>query len=265
MFKKSKDSVDINKIDVSAEDEERFSKALSYLEKTDEKDVDDEDVMALASNVTIQHKDRKKTKIESLGLGKFCVYVWMMHGSTLSITDYKNMLVKEQKRRDIDKAWDKTKKDELVTNDDVKEFLEVLVNQHPIVLQTLFMCRRADVEAMREIVDDFSLLLARIKSLYGLQQKLLSEGKHQRYLEAQKVLNSAQELYYKYTKEIKQRVTVDTLETHLDFILNVIRDAYYINAAQKEKLFDDIANELRKSSTYFSESEIIEGTFEIKD
>jgi len=222
-------------------------------------------VMALATAFETRDVDeRKKTRVEYLGLGKFCVYLWMMHGSAMSISDYQKMLVKEQKRRDIDKAWDKTKKSELINKDDIKRFLQVLVNQHPIVLQTLFMCRRADVEAMREIVDDFSLLLARIKSLYGLQEKLLSEGKTQRYLDTQKVLNSAQELYYKYTKEIKQRVTIDTLETHLDFIFTVIRDAHYLNANQKDKLLDDIAGELKRSSNYFSESDIIEGSFEVK-
>lgn len=252
---------------VSAEEGINVNKGLAYLE-TNKVNLNDQDIEGLAGLVQVHQIDanRPKSKIESLGLAAFVTHLWMMYSNSLSLKDYQVLIVKEQKRRDPSKAWKKEEDDtELVKVNDVREFMDLLLRQHPIVLEQLFLSRRSDIEATRSIVDDFSLILERIKELDGMAKKLLAENKTARYIDVQKALNAAQDLYYKYTKEIKQRITFETLENHIEFIFSVIRDVPYLDATQKSQLFDDIAAQLQRSSNYFSDNPtVIDGSFTVK-
>jgi len=249
---------------VTDDDQNRVETALQYIRENELGDLTGEELEGL-SELVLAHKDGRGsvTNVEKKGLSRYLVNAWMMYGESIPVPEYRKLLIKRQKQMDPNKMWQEEDPD-FITEEDIKSFFTVVYRQPSLTLQRLFTSKNQTIDAVRELVDKYALVLHRIGQLHGFAEKLKSEGKNAQYLEAVKVLNTTEDLYHKYTKEIKQVITVQTLESHLVIILEVIRDCGYMTKQQKQDLMDDINLALKKHSEYFDDGNTVDATYRVK-
>jgi ribosomal protein S8 len=249
---------------VQEKDTERMEIALQYIRENNLGDLTGEELEGI-SEVVLANKDGRGsvTNVEKKGLSRYLVHAWMMYGESIPVSEYRKLMVKRQKQMDPNKMWSE-EDPEYITEEDIKSFFTVIYRQPSLTLQRLFTSKHQVVDAVKELVDKYSFVIHRIGQLHGLAEKLKSEGKIAQYMKAVDTLNKTEDLYHKYTKEIKQVITVQTLESHLIIILEVIRDCGYLSGQQKQDLMDDINVALRKSSEYFDDGNTVDATYRVK-
>lgn len=249
---------------VQEKDTERMELALQYIRDNNLGDLNGEELEGI-SEIVLANKDGRGsvTNVEKKGLSRYLVHAWMMYGESIPVSEYRKLMIKRQKQMDPSKMQQEEDPD-FITEEDIKNFFTIIYRQPSLTLQRLFTSKNQVVDAVKELVDKYSLVIHRIGQLHGIAEKLKAENKTPQYLDVIKVLNTTEDLYHKYTKEIKQVITVQTLESHLIIILETIRDCGYLTGQQKQDLMDDINAALKKSSEYFDDGNTVEANYKVK-